>query len=128
MAGKRVLVRADNQDASVRFSWRSSTDSVDGLSDWIGRIDLKNRRPGTSAPTLASAWSGPVDLLSALGTRSELAGMTVNEVKVEARSRIDGYRGNVRNHDLLVRGTTVAGEPVVVCVEAKAGPRPPVGR
>jgi hypothetical protein len=40
---------------------------------------------------------------------------------VEAKTTFDAYGGNVRNHDLLLRAVTAAGEPVVVCVEAKAG-------
>ncbi len=40
---------------------------------------------------------------------------------VEAKTTFDTYGGNVRNHDLLLHAVTADGEPVVVCVEAKAG-------
>ena len=79
------------------------------------------RKPGTSAPTLALVWSGPLDVLGALGARPEFAGLSVQSVTVEARATFDTHGGNVRNHDLVLRATTPAGESVIVCAEAKAG-------
>lgn len=85
------------------------------------KLDPKNRQPGTSAPTLASAWSGPLDLLGALATHPTFTGVVISSATVEERAAFDDHGGNVRNHDVVVRGTTMAGGPVVVCVEAKAG-------
>lgn len=51
----------------MRFFWRSEKDELTGYEAWVAKLDPKNRRPGTSAPTLASAWSGPLDLLGQSG-------------------------------------------------------------
>ena len=105
----------------MRFFWRNAAASLDGYTAWVAHIDGKNRQPGTSAPTLAAAWSGPLDLLGALATQPELAGITVDRVMVEARSTFDAHGGNTRNHDLVLRARTPTNEAVVVCLEAKAG-------
>lgn len=105
----------------MRFSWRTHDSSLRSHAAWLDHIDPKNRRPGTSAPTLAAAWSGPQDLLGALATNPRLGDVVVRSATVEARTSFDAYGGNVRNHDLVVRAVTADGEPVVVCVEAKAG-------
>lgn len=105
----------------MRFYWRSAGSPLLNHDEWVGCLDPKNRRSGTSAPTLAAAWAGPVDLLGALASHEELAGLNARDVTVEARARFDAYAGNVRNHDLVLRGETADGSPVVVCVEAKAG-------
>jgi hypothetical protein len=105
----------------MRFYWRNAATPLADQAEWVGRIDRKNRQPGTSAPTLAASWSGPLDLLGALATVPDLAGLTVDEVTVEAKARFDSHGGNVANHDVVLRATTQTSEPVVVCVEAKAG-------
>jgi hypothetical protein len=105
----------------MHFQWRSPEHVLSDHAGWLERIDGKNRRRGTSAPTLAASWSGPLDLLGALATHPDLTRVSLTDVTVEAKARFDEYRGNVRNHDLRVRGETVGGESVVICVEAKAG-------
>lgn len=105
----------------MRFFWRSDDDPLSSYSAWVDRIDHKNRQPGTSAPTLATVWAGPLDLLGALGTHPDLAGLTVHTATVEKKTEFDEHGGNVRNHDLVVRASTGSGERVAVCVEAKAG-------
>ncbi|MGA2014672.1 MAG: hypothetical protein ABSH51_29655 [Solirubrobacteraceae bacterium] len=105
----------------MRFFWRSVGDPLPGYASWLGRIDVKNREPGTSAPTLAAAWSGPLDLLGALAKHPSLVHLTVHRVAVEEKAPFDAYGGNVRNHDLVLRASTVDGDSIVVCVEAKAG-------
>jgi len=105
----------------MRFLWRSEQTSLSSYAAWLEEIDTKNREPGTSAPTLAAAWAGPLDLLGALATNPELAHLTPFSVTVEEKASFDAYRGNVRIHDLVLRAATAGGEPVVVCVEAKAG-------
>jgi hypothetical protein len=62
-----------------------------------------------------------LDLLGALARHPNLAGLTVHHATVEAKTSFDTYGGNVRNHDLVLRAATAEGDPVVVCVEAKAG-------
>jgi hypothetical protein len=105
----------------MRFFWPSEGNPLASYSFWVEELDDKNRKPGTSAPTLAAAWSGPLDLLGALATHPDLANLAVRQVTVEAKAHFDTYGGNVRNHDLVLRASTTGGEPVVVCVEAKAG-------
>lgn len=105
----------------MRFSWRTDVDLLPSYSSWVEELDAKNRKQGTSAPTLAVAWSGPLDLLGALATHPALGNLTVRHVTVEKKATFDAHRGNVRNHDLVLHATTVEGDPVVVCVEAKAG-------
>jgi hypothetical protein len=105
----------------MRFRWRSPEHVLRNHAEWVDEIDPKNRRAGTSAPTLASAWSGPMDLVGALATHPDLARVSFGEIIVEAMARFDAYAGNVRNHDLLLRGWADDGRSVVICVEAKAG-------
>jgi hypothetical protein len=111
---------AGRDDARMRFFWRTSATSLPTSRTWLKRLEPKNRRPGTSAPTLAVAWSGPLDVLGALRSHPEPADVAIDSATVEARSRFDVHGGNVRNHDLLLRGSC-HGEPLVVCIEAKAG-------
>ena len=105
----------------MRIFWRSSATPLPSFSAWLGHIEAKNRQPGTSAPTLAAAWSGPVDLLGALASHPNLAELTVVTAAVEAKSTFDSHGGNARNHDLLLHAVTADSQRVVVCVEAKAG-------
>jgi hypothetical protein len=105
----------------MRFFWRSPAVGLLAHSSWISHLDDKNRRQGTSAPTLAASWSGPLDLWGALSEEEELAGLHLEQATVEQKTTIDSYGGNTRNHDLVLYAMTAGGEPVVVCVEAKAG-------
>jgi hypothetical protein len=105
----------------MRFSWRTDDSPLHNHAAWLNHIAPKDRKPGTSAPTLAAAWSGPLDLLGALATDPRLGYVAVRSATVEARTTFDAYGGNVRNHDLVVRAVTADGEAVVVFVEAKAG-------
>lgn len=105
----------------MRFFWRSDKDELASHLAWVEKLEPKNRRPGTSAPTLASAWAGPLDLIGALATHPTFAGVVISTANVEEKAKFDAHGGNVRNHDVVVRGLTKAGDSVVVCVEAKAG-------
>jgi uncharacterized protein DUF6946 len=105
----------------MNFSWRADASPLPNHTAWVDHIDHKNRQPGTSAPTLAAAWSGPLDLIGALATHPRLAHVTIRSATVEAKTSFDAHGGNARNHDLVLRGATLDGEPLVVCVEAKAG-------
>jgi hypothetical protein len=57
-------------------------------------LKRKNRQQGTSAPTLATVWSGPVEVLGALGRAPQFAGLLVEEIVVERESRFDAYGGH----------------------------------
>jgi hypothetical protein len=105
----------------VRFFLRSNNAPLTSHSAWVGRLERKNRVSGTSAPTLATVWSGPLDLLAALETHPDLVDLVIHDAVVEMKSTFDLSGGNARNHDLVVRASTPNGQPVAVFVEAKAG-------
>jgi hypothetical protein len=105
----------------MRFYWRSENNPINSFKSWIEKLEPKNRQAGTSAPTLAVAWAGPVDLLGVVGTHPDLAKLSIRDLIVEEKASFDSYGGNPRNHDLVLRAETRDGTPVVVCVEAKAG-------
>ena len=88
-------------------------------AEWRGKLG-KNSKQGTSAPTLAAAWGGPVELMGALRRPPEFEGLRLTQLMVEAESSVDEFSGP-RNHDLVARGELPSGECVVICVEAKAG-------
>jgi hypothetical protein len=104
----------------VRTYWKTSTTPLVSHGAWRARLEKKNRRQGTSAPTLAAAWSGPIELLGALHGLSQFAELVLERVVVEAESQFDEH-GGPRNHDAVVHGHLPDGDRVVVCVEAKAG-------
>jgi hypothetical protein len=105
----------------VRFFWRSNDAPLTGHSAWVGQLEDKNRVSGTKAPTLATAWSGPLDVLAALETHPDLVDLVTHDAVVEMKSTFDERGGNAHNHDLVVRASTPHGEPAGVFVEAKAG-------
>lgn len=104
----------------MRAFWRSDV-PLRSHADWRGHLDKKNRRAGTSAPTLATAWAGPVELCGALRRATALSDITVERVVVESQATFDQHGGGRRNHDLVLHGRLAQGDRVVVCVEAKAG-------
>jgi hypothetical protein len=104
----------------MRFYWKTDTAPLASHADWRERLEKKNRRPGTSAPTLAAAWAGPLELMGALRQLPQFANLVLEDVKVERESHFDDH-GGPRNHDLVAYGRLPKGERVVVCVEAKAG-------
>jgi hypothetical protein len=101
----------------MRFFWRS--DEIHSHAEWRRRIASNDDQPFRSAPTLATAWTGPLELLSALSKQEGLIDFVIEKVIIEAQTRFDQF-GGPRNHDLLVKGRA-KGETVVVAVEAKAG-------
>ena len=101
----------------MRFLWRN--EEIHTYADWRSHIAPKDDQPRRSAPTIAAAWAGPLDLQGALRGVTELADLRVEEISVEAQTHFDAF-GGPRNHDLLITATAAAGK-VVVAVEAKAG-------
>jgi hypothetical protein len=85
----------------MRFFWRSEDAPLTTHSAWVKRLERKNRVSGTSAPTLATAWSGPLDLFAALETHPELVDLVIHDGIVEMKPTFDDRGGNARNHDLL---------------------------
>ena len=102
----------------MRAFWRGEQ-PLDSHAQWRGKLG-KNSKQGTSAPTLAAVWGGPVELMGALRHQPEFEGLRLTHVVVEAQSSVDEFSGP-RNHDLVARGELPSGESVVICVEAKAG-------
>jgi hypothetical protein len=102
----------------MRALWRGNQ-PLHSHAQWRGKLG-KNSKQGTSAPTLAAVWAGPVDLVGVLERQPRFGGMHLTLIAVEAQSAVDKFSGP-RNHDLVVRGELPNGERVVVCVEAKAG-------
>ena len=90
-------------------------------ADWCGHLDTKNKKAGTSAPTLAAIWAGPVELWGALHLEPAFDGAVIDKVVAEAQAAFDRYQGGRRNHDLVVHLRLASGDRLVVCVEAKAG-------
>lgn len=104
----------------MRAYWKESSRLLVRHADWRSLIAKKNRRPGTSAPTLAAAWSGLVELYGALRSQPHLCDVRLDNLAVERESHFDSF-GGPRNHDLVAYGDLPNGEKVIVCVEAKAG-------
>ena len=102
----------------MRAFWRGDK-PLRSHAEWRGRLG-KNSKQGTSAPTLAAVWGGPVELMGALRHQPEFEGLRLTQLAVEAQSSVDEFSGP-RNHDLVARGELPSGERVVICVEAKAG-------
>src|SRR4051794_31025907 len=107
-------------ELSMRSAWKSPNTPLTSHSAWRSRISKKNRQQGTSAPTLAAAWAGPVDMLGAMRSVPILKAFALESIVVERESRFDAFEGP-RNHDLVAHGHLPDASRVVVCVEAKAG-------
>jgi hypothetical protein len=102
----------------MRAFWRGDK-PLCSHAEWRGKLG-KNSKQGTSAPTLAAVWGGPVELMGALRNQPEFEGLRLTQLVVEAQSSVDEFSGR-RDHDLVARGELPTGECVVICVEAKAG-------
>jgi hypothetical protein len=102
----------------MRAFWRDDH-TLRSHADWRSKLG-KNSRQGTSAPTLAAVWGGPVELMGALQHQLLFDGLQITRLVVEAQSSVDEFSGP-RNHDLVAWGELPSGERVVICIEAKAG-------
>jgi hypothetical protein len=89
------------------------------------RIRNKQWKPGRSAMELARAWVGqggtivPPEFAALLESSPAFRGLTFVQGTPEAETRLDEFRGNTRNHDLLLIGQRDGGT-VVISIEAKA--------
>jgi hypothetical protein len=104
----------------MRVGWKTTNAPLSSYAGWRARISKKNRRQGTSAPTLAAAWGGPIEMLGALRSLPVFEDVAVDSIVVERESHFDAH-GGPRNHDLVAYARLHNGQHVVVCVEAKAG-------
>ena len=100
--------------------WRNDI-PLHSHADWCGHLDTKTKKAGTSAPTLAAMWAGPVELWGALHLEPAFDGAVIDKVVAEVQASFDRHRGGKRNHDLVVHLRLASGDRLVVCVEAKAG-------
>lgn len=105
----------------MRSFWRGTQSPLHSHADWRARLEKKNSKQGTSAPTLASVWAGPLEFFGALHRQPAFVDVALDRLVVEAQSSFDEYPGGRRNHDVVVHGHLPNGARVVVCVEAKAG-------
>lgn len=104
----------------MRAYWKDNSRRLVRHADWRRLIAKKDRRQGTSAPTLAAAWAGPIELHGALRSQPHLCDIRLARVVVERESHFDSFAGP-RHHVLVAHGDLGNGETVIVCVEAKAG-------
>ncbi len=70
----------------MRAGWKTANTPLSSHAAWRARISKKHRRQGTSAPTLAAAWAGPIEILGALRTLPILDDIAVESVVVECES------------------------------------------
>lgn len=104
----------------MAFFWRTSP--LTSHEQWFKNIGTKNTQPGTSAPTLADVWAGPLAVMETLESVEALHDFVWQSASVEAQTAFDEHRGGLRNHDLLLTGNA-AGGPTVVSIEAKVDER-----
>jgi len=82
-------------------------------------------KEGRSAYELAHSWLGhgqpqmPIALTELLDSHVQLQGFEVEWAVPEYETKLDQFRGNGRNHDLIIVGTVKA-KRTLVAVEAKA--------
>src|SRR3954447_25734981 len=76
LSANAALVEGRNGGACL--SWRL----------WA-RLEKKNRQPGTTGPTLAAAWAGPLELMGALWKLPQFADVVLDHVTVERELRFD---------------------------------------
>jgi len=102
---------------------------IESLQDWGAKGAPKRPgqwKRGRSAMELARAWlpavaAGelPVEVRALLDSRAQLREFQPETVSAEHLTRLDSFRGEGRNHDLLLVGSAAAGR-TVVAVEGKA--------
>jgi hypothetical protein len=99
--------------------------AVRSLDDWLAHAGPKSKKQwkeGRSAKELAKAWLGPVvpdDLADFLASHTATKGFRIDNARAEHVTRLDNFRGEQRNHDLVLFGATT-GKKTVVGIEAKA--------
>lgn len=89
------------------------------------RLREKQWKAGRSAMELARAWVGggsvaiPDEVDRLLQTSPGFSDTTLEEGRPEEETKLDDFRGNTRNADLLLIGKR-NGQPILIAVEAKA--------
>lgn len=103
---------------------------IRSTEDWFGFGPPKGGefqwRDGYSAKELANAWTDgagavfPSEVAALLETHTRTSGFIPTHGEPEVVTRLDGFRGEGRNHDLVVEGRAPAGEGTLLAVEGKA--------
>jgi hypothetical protein len=104
--------------------------TIKSVDDWFRLAPPKEGKKhwvdGRSAKELAKAWFSksdtafvPSELAELLSSNPDLAGTTIREAEPEARIKLDNYRGETRNADLVLCAER-NGETIIITVEAKA--------
>ena len=75
----------------MKVTWRDGGSVLTSHAEWLDRIDPKNLQPGTSAPTLAAAWAGIVELYGVMHNQPSLTRFTIDEIVVEAQTTFDEF-------------------------------------
>jgi len=99
-------------------------ETISNLDDWenFGKPKIEGHwKKGRSAYELGADWVGGGDAADKVQKllEPEFPGCQLKHGVVEKRTRFDSYRGEVRNHDLLVSGRYDGGD-LIVAVEGKA--------
>jgi len=98
---------------------------ITSLNDWYnycppvkGKVHWKN---GRSAMELAKDWinNNGKDLEGLLGSTTQFSGITFKMASPEFKSKFDEFKGNTRQHDLLVLASQ-NNEEILISIEAKA--------
>ncbi|MFO7821169.1 MAG: hypothetical protein R6V56_03810 [Lentisphaeria bacterium] len=89
---------------------------------WAKKAD-RHWKAGRSAMEEARAWfpqpKVPEELSTLFASCTQTQNLIVETVIPEKVTRIDGFRGEQRNHDLVIEGM-IGDKKAVVCIEAKA--------
>jgi hypothetical protein len=100
--------------------------SIRSVRDWFREAPPKLRekqwKDGRSAKELALAWFQPAipsDLVEFLNSHGPTRGLRLEKAMAEHVTRLDTYRGEHRNHDLVLIGD-VRRTRTVIGIEAKA--------
>lgn len=96
---------------------------ITSLDEWFSKCPPAKEdhwKDGRSAKELAKDWTSNKgkDLERLLGSTSEFNGITFKKASPEYKTKLDGYKGNGRQHDLLLL-VKHNEEPVLISIEAK---------
>jgi hypothetical protein len=100
---------------------------IENITDWYHLAPPKKKnlhwKPGRSAMEEASSWFStptvPKELRKLFDSCDATCGLVVDEIIPEKVTKLDEFRGEHRNHDLVITGAS-RGRKVLACIEAKA--------
>lgn len=113
---KVLLIEKNGTLVNSTDQWFEAAPPKGGARHW---------RDGYSAKELANAWTEgdraavPVEITNLLETHDSTAGFAAQRAEPEAVTRLDAFRGEGRNHDLVVEGEA-GGDRILLAVEGKA--------